>query len=108
MIASLWLQGKDSPAIAKFILTHRPKDVRVQWEKVKNAQGLAFIAPVFWCHFPAIMKGWFERVFAYGDAYTLTSEGWRGKVKGRVPLLQHEKAVIINTTLSEKRIIKRV
>ncbi len=78
-IASLWLRDKDSQAVAKFIHAHRPKDVRAQWEKVKNAQGLAFIAPVFWCHFPAIMKGWFERVFAYGDAYALTSDGWQGK-----------------------------
>ena len=27
--------------------------------------------------FPAILKGWFERVFAYGFAYTLTREGWQ-------------------------------
>ncbi|MFZ6026969.1 MAG: NAD(P)H-dependent oxidoreductase [Chloroflexota bacterium] len=99
LIASFWLRNQDSQAIAKFIHEHRPKDVIAQWEKVKNAQGLAFIAPVFWCHFPAIMKGWFERVFAYGDAYALTPDGWRGEVKGRVPLLQHEKALIINTTL---------
>jgi NAD(P)H dehydrogenase (quinone) len=99
LIASLWLRNKDSQAIAKFIHAHRPKDVVAQWEKVKNAQGLAFIAPVFWCHFPAILKGWFERVFAYGDAYALTSEGWRGEVKGRVPLLHHEKALVISTTL---------
>ena len=102
-VASLWLRGKDSHDIARFIHAHRPKDVITQWEKVQNAQGLAFIAPVFWCHFPAIMKGWFERVFSYGDAYALTPEGWRGEVKGRVPLLHHEKALIINTTLfSEK------
>jgi putative NADPH-quinone reductase len=31
-------------------------------------QGLAFIAPVYWCHFPAILKGWFESVFNYGFA----------------------------------------
>ena len=99
IIASIWLRDKDSREIAKFIHSHRPKDVSAQWEKVKNAQGLAFIAPVFWCHFPAIMKGWFERVFSYGDAYALTEDGWHGKMKGRVPLLQHEKALIINTTL---------
>ncbi len=98
-VASLWLRDKDSQAVAKFIHAHRPKDVITQWEKVKSAQGLAFISPVFWCHFPAIMKGWFERVFAYGDAYGLTLDGWRGEMKGRVPLLQHEKALIINTTL---------
>jgi NAD(P)H dehydrogenase (quinone) len=98
-VASLWLRNKDSRAIARFIHARRPRDVSEQWEKVKNAQGLAFIAPVFWCHFPAILKGWFERVFSYGDAYALTPDGWRGNVKGRVPLLQHEKALVINTTL---------
>ncbi len=98
-IASHWLRKKDSLAVAKFIHGHRPKDVAAQWEKLKNAQGLAFIAPVFWLHFPAILKGWFERVFAYGDAYALTPEGWRGEVTGRVPLLHHEKALVISTTL---------
>jgi NAD(P)H dehydrogenase (quinone) len=98
-IASLLLRDKDAPAVAKFIHSHRPKDVIVQWEKVKNAQGLAFIAPVYWCHFPAILKGWFERVFSYGDAYALAPEGWRGEVKGRIPLLHHEKALIITPTI---------
>ena len=98
-IASRWLRNKDAKAVARFIHAHRPKDVVAQWEKLEKAQGLAFIAPVFWLHFPAILKGWFERVFAYGDAYGLTVEGWRGDVKGRVPMLQHEKALVINTTL---------
>jgi NAD(P)H dehydrogenase (quinone) len=98
-IASRWLRNKDDKAVARFIHAHRPKDVVAQWEKLEKAQGLAFIAPVFWLHFPAILKGWFERVFAYGDAYGLTAEGWRGDVKGRVPMLRHEKALVINTTL---------
>ena len=98
-IAARWLRDKDDKAVARFIHAHRPKDVVAQWEKLAKVQGLAFIAPVFWLHFPAILKGWFERVFAYGDAYGLTIEGWRGEVKGRVPLLQHEKALVINTTL---------
>lgn len=98
-LASVWLRGKDDAAIARFIHEHRPKDVIAQWEKVKQAQGLAFIAPVFWLAFPAILKGWFERVFSYGDAYALTAEGWEGYAKGRVPLLHHEKALVISTTL---------
>ena len=102
-IASQWLKDKDPMAVARFIHSHRPKDVISQWEKLKNAEGLAFIAPVFWLHFPAILKGWFERVFAYGDAYALTSEGWRGEVKGRVPLLHHEKALVISTTHFNER-----
>ncbi len=102
-IASRWLRNKDPRAVARFIHDHRPKDVIAQWEKLKSAEGLAFIAPVFWLHFPAILKGWFERVFAYGDAYALTPEGWRGDVKGRVPLLHHEKALVISTTLFNEK-----
>jgi NAD(P)H dehydrogenase (quinone) len=97
--ASLLMRNKDARWIARFIHDHRPKDVIAQWKKVESAQGLAFIAPVFWLHFPAILKGWFERVFSYGDAYALTPAGWRGDVKGRVPLLRHEKALVISTTL---------
>ena len=37
-IASLWLRDKDSQVVAKFIHNRRPNDVKVQWEKVKNAQ----------------------------------------------------------------------
>jgi NAD(P)H dehydrogenase (quinone) len=98
-IASRWLRNKDTVSVAKFIHAHRPKDVIAQWQKLNSAQGLAFIAPVFWLHFPAILKGWFERVFSYGDAYALTPLGWHGEAKGRVPLLHHEKALIISTTL---------
>jgi NAD(P)H dehydrogenase (quinone) len=98
-IASRWLRDKDLVEVAKFIRERRPKDVIAQWEKIKSAQGLAFIAPTFWLHFPAILKGWFERVFAYGDAYALTPVGWSGDAKGRVPLLHHKKALVISTTL---------
>jgi len=98
-LVSRWLRDKDPRAVARFIHDHRPKDVIAQWEKLRAAEGLAFIAPVFWLHFPAIMKGWFERVFAYGDAYALTPEGWAGHASGRVPLLHHEKALVISTTL---------
>ncbi len=105
-VASRLIHDMDPPTVAKFIHDHRPKDVIEQWEKLNNADGLAFIAPVFWLHFPAILKGWFERVFAYGDAYALTSEGWQGEVKGRVPLLHHEKALVISTTLFKEEYYK--
>jgi NAD(P)H dehydrogenase (quinone) len=74
-VASRWIRNKSTLDVAKFIHDHRPKDVITQWKKVKNPQGLAFIAPTFWLHFPAILKGWFDRVFAYGDAYALTPVG---------------------------------
>jgi NAD(P)H dehydrogenase (quinone) len=99
-IASRWLRRHPEPeAMARLIRKQLPKDVLAQQEKVARAQGLAFIAPVFWCHFPAILKGWFERVFNYGFAFALNPEGWRGEIKGRVPLLTHEKALIVTPTL---------
>lgn len=96
------LRGKSPREIAKVIHEHRPRDAAAQWEKVKRADGLAFIAPVIWLGFPAILKGWFERVFAYGDAYALTAEGWTGRVRGRLPLLRHQKALVMSTTLFSK------
>ena len=80
----------------------RPKDVRVQQEKVARAQALAFIAPVFFVGFPAILKGWIERVFTLGFAFGLRAEGWRGDMGGRVPLLRHEKALILQTTIFDE------
>ena len=56
--------------------------MRAQQALVAEAEGLIFVAPVFWMGFPAILKGWFERVFAYGFAYTLTREGWQGRPAG--------------------------
>jgi NAD(P)H dehydrogenase (quinone) len=98
-MARRWLRGKDLPAVARAIHDRRPKDVIAHQEKVAAADALAFIAPVFFVGFPAILKGWIERVFTLGFAYELTSAGWAGDVGGRIPLLKHEKALIINTTL---------
>jgi len=106
-LAERWMRNRDLREVARFIHAHRPKDAAAQWDKVQAAEGLAFIAPVFWLHFPAILKGWFERVFSYGDAYALTMEGWNGDAAGRVPLLRHEKALIISTTLFSEENYKK-
>ncbi len=97
-LARLWMRNKTDTELAAAIRAHRPKDVVRAQKRVLEADGLAFIAPVYWLGFPAIMKGWVERVFTYGTAYRLTAEGWGGWTSGRVPLLHHRKALIINTT----------
>ena len=91
-MARRWLRGKGNREIARALAEHLPEDVRAQQALVAEADGFIFVAPVFWMAFPAILKGWFERVFAYGFAYTLTREGWQGDLNGRVPLLSQEKA----------------
>jgi NAD(P)H dehydrogenase (quinone) len=79
-----------------------PKDVLAQQEKVAWADGLAFIAPVHFCSFPAILKGWIDRVWTLAFAFGLTSAGWHGDIDGRVPLLHHQRALIMTSTIFGK------
>ena len=102
-IAQRWLRNKDISDVVKLVRRFRPKDVIEQQEKIARAQALAIIAPVWFVGFPAILKGWIERVFTYGFAYSLTAEGWRGEIKGRVPLFEQEKTLIISTTLFNEK-----
>jgi NAD(P)H dehydrogenase (quinone) len=98
LMARRWLRDKSLAEIVEAIGQHKPKDVAEQQALVADAEGLIFVAPVFWMGFPAMLKGWLERVFAYGFAYTLTPEGWKGNLDGRVPLLTQEKGLIITPT----------
>ena len=94
------LGDRDTRGIIRLLQDrYRPEDVRVQQAKVKAADALAFIAPVYFVGFPAILKGWIERVFTLGFAFALTPEAWHGDISGRIPLLAHEKALIIQTTI---------
>jgi NAD(P)H dehydrogenase (quinone) len=97
-IARRWMRGKTAREIVEALGRRTPRDVRRHQEKVARAEGLIFIAPVYWMGLPAILKGWFERVFAYGFAYTLDRDGWNGNLDGRVPLLTQRKGLIITPT----------
>jgi NAD(P)H dehydrogenase (quinone) len=97
-LAKRWLKGKDLLDVVRLMANFRPKDVLAQQAKVARADGLVLIAPVYWMGFPAMLKGWVERVFSYGFAYALTPEGWDGHVSGRVPLLKLKKALVVSTT----------
>jgi NAD(P)H dehydrogenase (quinone) len=101
--AERWLRHKDITDIAKLARLFRPRDVRRQQKKVAAAEALVIIAPVWFVGFPAILKGWIERVFTYGFAFSFTPEGWQGQMGGRIPLFKHEKALIINTTMFDEK-----
>ena len=77
-IARRYLRGRGVRELAQMVYARRPKDVLREQARVRAADGLAFIAPVWWFGFPAILKGWIERVFTHGFAYRLTAEGWQG------------------------------
>lgn len=95
-----WIGGRDRRGIIrKLRATGGPSDVVAQQQKVARAEALVFISPVFFLGFPAILKGWIDRVFTLGFAFALKPEAWRGDISGRLPLLTHKKALIINTTI---------
>ena len=98
VMAKRWVRGKSVAELVRLFEENQPKDVRDQQAKVARAEGLIFVAPVFWLGLPAILKGWMERVFAYGFAYTLDADGWKGDLSGRVPLLSQAKGLIITPT----------
>lgn len=99
-----WIGGRDARGIIRKIRERGgPADVAVQQAKVARADALAFISPVYFVGFPAILKGWIDRVFTLGFAFALKPEAWRGDISGRMPLLRHEKALIINTTIWDER-----
>lgn len=98
------LGDRDTRGIIRMLRErYRPKDALDQQKKVAKAQALAFIAPVYFVGFPAMLKGWIERVFTLGFAFALTPEAWKGDIAGRVPLLSHEKALIMQTTIFDER-----
>lgn len=67
------------------------EDVRCEQEAVSWAEALVFIYPLWWFDRPAILKGWFDRVFTPGFAFEYSETGERG-------LLPHKKAWVIVTT----------
>ena len=97
--ARRWLRDKDLPELLALIAKQRPREVLAQQEKVAAADGLAFIAPIFWMNLPAMLRGWVERVFTYGFVYTMSRDGWlNGDLSGRVPLMKQKKALIMTPT----------
>lgn len=67
-------------------------DVALEQRKLLAADALILQFPLWWFGMPAIMKGWVDRVFAYGLAYGYKGEGNRyrygdGGLKGKRAML---------------------
>lgn len=68
--------------------------VQPQVEQLLWAEALVLIFPTWWFGFPAILKGWFDRVWAPGVAYDHAQD--LGAIKARLSSL---KRVLAITTL---------
>ncbi len=62
--------------------------------QLKEAESLVLVFPTWWFGFPAILKGWFDRVWAPGHAYNHASD--LGSI---APCLTNLKEVKVVTTL---------
>jgi NAD(P)H dehydrogenase (quinone) len=68
-----------------------PEDIKREQEYIRQAENIIFIYPVWWFGMPSILKGYIDRVFAYGFAYAVGDKGIKG-------LLKDKKVYILNTT----------
>lgn len=66
------------------------KDVKAEQDKIAWADTIILISPIWWTGFPAILKGYIDRVFTYGFAYSV-NEG------GIVQLLKDKRGLLIST-----------
>ena len=67
-------------------------DVASGQHKLLSADAVIFLFPFWWFSMPAILKGWVDRVFAYGLAYGYKDKGNRfrygeGGLKGKRAML---------------------
>jgi NAD(P)H dehydrogenase (quinone) len=105
-IAKRYIKNKTDDDLIKLINSQKPKDILEQQKKVAEADVLVIITQVFWMHFPALVKGWMERVLTYGFAYKLNEKGWKGDPDGRIPLLKIKKAVIMHPTFFNEQVYR--
>ncbi|XP_056384367.1 NAD(P)H dehydrogenase [quinone] 1-like isoform X2 [Hyla sarda] len=63
------------------------KDIVEEQKKLEKADLVIFQFPLYWFGFPAIMKGWVERVFSLGFAYSFETMYSTGPFKNKKALL---------------------
>lgn len=91
-----------SKADLKAFVDHQPIDPQVidYNERLKKADHLIFIFPIWWDIMPATTKGFIDRVLFPGVVYDHHPRGF-----GLVPLLKNLKSVTIITTMNKPRIL---
>ena len=64
-----------------------PADVAAEIARMEQADLLILQYPMWWHLPPAILKGWFDRVFIYGDVYTSKQRFENGRFVGKKAML---------------------
>lgn len=82
------LKGSDFTALRS---GETPADILREQGFVRDADLVVAVHPVWWFGMPAILKGYIDRVFCHGFAYSFGADGVKGLLKGK-------KALVLNTT----------
>ena len=75
------------------------KDIREEQAAIRRADVVTLISPLWWSGFPAMLKGYLDRVFCEGFAYVIK----RGEY---LPGLAGKKGVIVTTSGASKEELK--
>ena len=81
-----------------------PAVIRYQ-ERIKNAEYIIFIFPIWWEAMPAMMKGWIDKVITKGFAYDVDKTK---AVPRFYSLLNHLKGVTLITTMDAPGIVYKL
>ncbi len=75
------------------------KDIREEQAAIRRAHVVTLISPLWWSGFPAMLKGYLDRVFCAGFAYVIKQGEY-------LPGLAGKKGVIITTSGASKEELK--
>ncbi|MDI9877822.1 NAD(P)H-dependent oxidoreductase [Flectobacillus sp. LYT7W] len=60
-----------------------PDDVKKYQEMITWADHLTVVYPMWWGQMPAMLKGFIDRVFSYGFAFSISENGAEALLKGK-------------------------
>ena len=104
-VADLYAEGFQSAMIeedfAQFNEQPMPEAVKREQARVEWSDAIVFVFPYWWWSMPAILKGWFDRVFTYGWA-------WLNPAKPELsPLAPRRVLVLTSAGASAEELAKR-
>lgn len=90
-IADLTAEGFDPRFTAHDVAVHLKQAhvdpaVAAEQARIGRADALVLVYPVYWWSFPALLKGWIDRVFINGWAYEEMPDGQIVRKLGHLPI----------------------
>eukprot|EP00727_Mastigamoeba_balamuthi_P014466 m51a1_g9644 hypothetical protein (242) ;mRNA; f:1168126-1168908 len=86
-----------NPVLGLDDLAYPSEDVGVEQQYVIAAELIVVIHPVWWFSFPAVLKGYFDRVFSFGFAFGPGEGGTVGNLSGK-------RALVVSTTGASREV----